>query len=154
MDCSDFTGRRKLFDVWKCRSLRRRKSMNSCQWNPISYVNKRFILSVLQCKFCCTGLKRLLHQNKSNFRYVWTEPDKCQPNDERLTASGQSSNWSAQSIIWHMWNASFSRNYSNITSENHYNKSGHRQPVWEAHSLENLLKWGMLPKNRFMGWWT
>jgi len=45
-------------------------------------------------------------------------------------------------------------NYSNITSDNHYKKSGLRQPVPEAYSPKNLLKSGLLPKKRFTGRYT
>jgi len=86
----DYTRRRVTFKITEWRSLRTSKCMNSWHLNPISHKNKRFIQSMLQCNFWCTGLKRLLHQIEANFRCTWIEPDKQQPNCPRLIGKGQS----------------------------------------------------------------
>jgi len=140
MHWMNFTRRRVPFENRKCRSLGRPKWMNSWQWNPISYENKSFIQSMLQWKFRCMGPTRLQHQNGGNFRCAWIEPDKRQLNGQMLISRGQSSNYSAKSIRWHLSNTSFSINYSNIMSNNYYNESGLRQPVAEAYSPKSLLK--------------
>jgi len=71
-----------------------------------------------------------------------------------LIGRGQLINWSAKSIRWHLLNASFSINYSNIMSDNTCRKSGLRQPVTEAYSPKNLLIRRLLAKKRHKGWWT
>jgi hypothetical protein len=45
---------------------------------------------VLQWRFSCTGLKRLLHQNEGNFSCAWIEPEKWQPYGQMLIGRG---NW-------------------------------------------------------------
>jgi len=78
-----FPSKRRIY-----RSLHRPKWINSWKENPISYENHRFIKSMLQLRFRCTGLKRLLHQNKGNFRCTWMEPDHWQPNRQMLIGWG------------------------------------------------------------------
>jgi len=150
MHWSNSTISRGLFQIRKCQSLWWPMCLNCWQQNPISYQDKWFIKSMLQWKFWCTGLNRILHQKKGNFRCAWNVPDKRQPNDQRLMARGQSSNWCTKSIRWHLSNTSFSINYSNITSDNYFKKPGLRQLVPEAYSPENLRKWRLLPMNRYM----
>ena len=151
MDGSDFTRRRVPLEIRKCRSLRKAKWMNYWQENPSIYENERFITSVLQWRFSCTGLQRLLHQNEGNVRCTWIEPDKRQPYGQMLIGRGQLINWSAKSIMWHLLNASFSMNYSNIRCDNYFRKSGLRQPVPAAYLPTNLTKWRLLEKKRLTG---
>jgi hypothetical protein len=49
--------------------------MNYWQEHPIIFMNIRFMKSVLQWRFTCMGLKRLQHQNESNFRCARIESD-------------------------------------------------------------------------------
>ena len=139
MHWSHFTSRRVPFEIRKYQSLQMPMWLNSWLENPISYENKRFIKSVLQCKLGCTGMKRLWHQYKGNFRCSWIVPDMWRPNGQRLITSGQSSDLSAKSISWHLLNASFSINYSNIMPDNYDKKSALRQSVPEAHLPNNFL---------------
>jgi len=134
MHLSDFTRRKVPFEIRECRSLRRPKWMNFWQENPIINENKRFIKSVLQWRFSCTGLKRLLHQNDGYSRCTWIEADRRQLYGQMLIGRWQSSDWSAKSIRRHLQNASFKIDYSNIMSANYCRKSGLRQPVPEAYS--------------------
>jgi len=154
MHWSDFTWRTMPFEIRKCQSLGRPKWMNYWQENPIMYNNKRFMKSVLQWRFSCTWLKRFLHQYEHNVRCTWIQPNEWQPDGQMLIGKGQSSDWSVKSIRWHLLNASFSTNYSNILSDNHCRKSGQRQPVSEAYSLKNWLKWRLLQQKRLTGLYT
>jgi len=151
MHWGDFTRWRVHFENRKCQSLQRPKWMNRWQENPISYKNKTFTKSVLQWRFSCTGLNRLLPQKEDDFRCAWIEPNKWQPYGQILIGRGQLSDCSAKSIRWHLLNQRFSINYANIMSDNYCRKSGIRQPVPEAHSPTNLLKWSLLQKTRPMG---
>jgi len=141
---SDFTRRTVYFEIRKCRSLRRPKWMNYWHENPISNEHKRWIKSVLQRRFSCMGLKRLLHQKEGNFRWAWIEPNKQQPYSQILISRGQSSDWSAKFIRWHLLNTSFLINYSNIMSDNYCRKFGLRPPVPEANSPNIFLRWRLL----------
>jgi hypothetical protein len=109
------------------------------------------IKSVLQWRFSCMGLKRLVHQNEGNFRFAWIVPDKRQPYGQILIGRGQLSDWSPKSIRSHLHNVNLSTNYSNIICDNYCRKSGLRQPVPEAYSQINLLIWRQLQKTRLTG---
>jgi len=149
--CSNFSSRRVLFKNRTYRSLRRRKWMTCWQGNPISYAKKWFIRFMLQWRPLCMGLKRFPQQNIGNFRCAWTEPDKQQRLDQMLIVRRQLSDWSAQSIKWHLLNASFLINYFNVISDNNCSKLGRRQPVPEANSPKNLPYWKLVPKTRLAG---
>jgi len=151
MHWHNFTRRRVPFEIRKCWSLQPPKWKNYCQENPIIYDNTRFIQSVLQWRFSLMGLKLLLHQNEDNFKCAGIEPNKPQLYGQMLIGKGQLSNWSAKSNRWHLLNASFSINYSNIMSNNYCRKSGLRQPVPEAYSPKYFLKWRLLRKKRLTG---
>jgi len=151
MHWSDFTRRRVPFETRKCQSGRTPKWMNYWQENPIISENKRFIKSVLQWRFSCVGLKGLQHQNEGSFRCAWIEPDKRQPYGQMLICRGQSSDWRAKSISWHLLKASVSINHSNVTNDNYCSESGLRQPIPEAYSPKYLLKWELLKKKRLTG---
>jgi len=99
---SNFTRWSVLFENRKCWSLWRPIWMNCWQENPISEKIKGFIQSLLQWRFSCTGLKRLLYQNEGNFTCAWIEPDKQQPYCQMLIGRGQLSNWRVKSIRWHL----------------------------------------------------
>jgi len=58
--------------------------------------------------------------------------------------------WSTKPIKWHLSNASFLINYSNIMSDNYCKKLGLGQLVPEAHSPHNLSNWRQLNNTRFM----
>jgi len=152
MHWSDFRRRRVPFKIRKCRSLRMPQRMNYWEENHISYENKRFIKSMPQWRFSCTGLKWWLYHNECNFSCAWIEPNKWKPYGQMLIGRGHLSDWGAQSIRWHLLNASFSINVSNITSDNYWRKSGLRQPVPEAHSPKYMFKWRLLQKKGLMGW--
>jgi len=151
MHWSDFRWRRVHFDIRKCGSLRRPMWMNDWHKNARIYENERFINSLLHWRFSCPGLRRLQHQNESNFRCTSVEPDKGQPYGQMLIGRGQLSNWSAKSIRWELLNASFSMNYSNIMSNNYCTMSGLRQLVPEAYSPKLMLKWQLLRKKQLTG---
>jgi len=151
MHWSDFTTGRVSFEIRKCRSLQRLKCMDYWQENPILYENKRFIKAVLQWRFSCMGLKRLLHQNKGNFRCSWIEPNKQQPYGQMLIGRGQLNDWNAKSIRQYLPNASCAINYSNTMCDNYWRKLGLRPLVPEAYLPKILLKWRLLQKKRLMG---
>jgi len=136
--------KKSAFENRECQSQQRPKWMNSCQENPISYENERFIQAVLQWPFRCTGLNRLQEQNEGNIRCAWIGPDKGQPNGQMLIGPRHKSDWSTQSIRWHQLNTSFSLHYPNIMGEHNSRRSGLRQPVPEAHSPNNLVQWSLL----------
>jgi len=115
-----------IFKNRQSGSLWRPKWMNRWQGNPFSYRNKRFWWFVLQWRFLCMGLKRFPQQNVGNFRFAWREPDKWEPNGQKLIVRRQSSNSSTRSIHWHLLNASIAINVSNFVSDNHWKQSALR----------------------------
>jgi len=151
MHWSDFTRRRVHYENRKCRRLRRPKWMNRWHQNAISYEKTILIKFVLPWRFRCMGLIWLVPQNEGNSRCAWIEPDKQQPNGPMMIGRGQKNDWSAKSIRRHLLNVSFSIHYSNIMSNNYCRKLGLRQPVPEAHSPKDLLKWRLLQKKRCRG---
>jgi len=105
-----FYKKKGTFLVQKISKSAMANCMNSCQENPISYDNKRFIISMLRWMFRCTPLKWLHETGEGKFRCARTEPDKRQPCGQMLTGRVQTSDWSAKSITWHLSNARCSIN--------------------------------------------
>jgi len=107
-------------------------------------------MSALQSRFCCTGLKRSLPSKRVNFRCTWIEPEQQQPYGQMLIGRWQLSDWSMESVRWHLLNSSFSINYSHIMSNNYCRKSRGKRSQKQIHqktwSTENCCRrrglWG------------
>jgi len=124
MQSWNFTRRSAFFRLRKCQILWKPKLMICWKWNPISYMNKRFITCRLQWRCWCIGMKRFESQNVDNFTCTWMEPDKQQKLGAMEIIRRQWSNPCMESIKWDLCNASMSINCLHIITDICCRKSG------------------------------